>query len=128
MNVSHTKSSSTSAKNMFGSLTSAGKIEICCLVRENQTPRLPLGPTRMEGDAKTCVGRYCDLGNKNTEQLFRVSTPCVDNHHVREEESESVEESSNVCSCIVLICLYLGRIGRHDILLSANHLARAVTE
>ena len=80
----------------------------------------------MEGDAKTCVGRYCELANKNIEQLIRVSTPCVDNHH-REEEFESVEESSNVCSCIVLKCLNLGRIVRPDILLSANQLARAVT-
>ena len=65
-----------------------------CPVRENQTPRLPLGPTEMEGDAKTCVGRYCEVANKNIEQLFVVSTPCVDNHQFREEEFESVEELS----------------------------------
>ena len=99
-----------------------------CLVRENATPRLPLGPTNMEDHAKKCVGRYCELANKNIEQLFGVSTPCIDNHQFREEEIESVEELSKSCSCIVLKCLYLGRIGRLDILLSANHLARAVTE
>ena len=82
----------------------------------------------MEDHAKKCVGRYCELAKKSIEQLFGVSTPCVDNHQLGEEESESVEESSNVCSCIVLKCLYLGRIGRLDILLSANQLARAVTK
>ena len=29
----------------------------------------------MEGDAKKCVERYCELANKTTQQLFKVSTP-----------------------------------------------------
>ena len=30
----------------------------------------------MEGHAKKCVERYCELVNKTTQQLYRVSTPC----------------------------------------------------
>ena len=73
-----------------------------------------------------CVERSCELANKKTEQL-QVSTPFLDDHHF-EEELESVGELSKVCSYIVLKCLYLARIGRHDILWSVNKLARAVTK
>ena len=58
----------------------------------------------------------------------KVSTPCLDDHHFKEEELKSVEELSDVCSQIVLICLSLASIGRPDILWSVNKLARAVTK
>ena len=29
----------------------------------------------MEGHAKKCVERYCELANKTTQQLYKVSTP-----------------------------------------------------
>ena len=35
----------------------------------------------MEGHAKKCVERYCELANKTTQQLYKVSTPCIDDHH-----------------------------------------------
>ena len=59
--------------------------------------------------------------------LYEVAKPCMDDHQFREEENESVGEMSTVCPQIVLKCLYLGRIGRLDILWSVNKLARAVT-
>ena len=34
----------------------------------------------MEGHAKKCVERYCKLANKTTRQLYKVSTPCIDDH------------------------------------------------
>ena len=40
----------------------------------------------MEGHAKKCVERYCELANKKTQQLHKVSTPCVDDHDFKEEE------------------------------------------
>ena len=82
----------------------------------------------MEGHAKKCVERYCELANKSTQQLYRVSTPCIDDHHFKEEEMKSVGELSQVCSQIVLKCLYLARIGRLDILWSVNKLARSITK
>ena len=69
----------------------------------------------MEGHAKKCVERYCELANKTT-------------HHFKEEELKSVGELSKVCSQIVLKCLYLARIGRPNILWSVNKLARSITK
>ena len=63
--------------------------------------------------------------NNSTKYL---STPCIDDHHFKEEEMKSFGELSHVCSQIVLKCLYLGRIGRPDILWSVNKLARSITK
>ena len=60
------------------------------------------------------------------QQLYKVSTPCIDDHHFKEEELKSVGELSQVCSQIVLTCLYLAKIGRPDILWSVNKLARSI--
>ena len=73
------------------------------------------------------VERYCEMANKK-EQLYGVSAPCLDDHNFKEEELETVGELSDVCSLIVLKCLYLARSGRPDILWSANKLARPVTK
>ena len=82
----------------------------------------------MEDHAKKCVERYCELANKTTQQLYKVTTPFLDEHEFKEEELGSVGEVSKVCSQIVLKCLYLARIGRPDILWSVNKLARAATK
>ena len=87
------------------------------------------GPTTcMEGHAQKCVERYCELGNKTAEQLYKISHPCSDDHQLKKEELESVGDVSEVCSQIVLTCLYLARIGRLDILWSVNKLAKSVTK
>ena len=82
----------------------------------------------MEGRAKKCAELYCELVNRTNQQLYKESTPCLDDHQVKEEESTSVGELSKVCSQIVIKCLYLARIGRPDILWSVNELARAITK
>ena len=82
----------------------------------------------MEGHAHKCVERYCELANKKVEQLYKVSSPLLDDCQFKQEELESCGELSNVCSEIVLKCLYLARIGRPDILWSVNKLARSVTK
>ena len=63
-----------------------------------------------------------------TQQLFKVSTPCIDDRHFKVEEMKSIGELSHVCSQIVLKCLYLARIGRPDILWLVNKLARSITK
>ena len=80
----------------------------------------------MVSHAKKCVERYCELANKTIQQLYKVSTPCIDDHHFKEEETKPVGELSSTCSQIVLKCLYLARIGRPDILWSVNKLARSI--
>ena len=69
----------------------------------------------MEGHAKKRVERYCELANKTTEQLYKVATPCLDDHQFGEDEIGSVGELSTVCWQTVLKCIYLARIGRPDI-------------
>ena len=69
----------------------------------------------MEGRAKKCVERFCELANRTTEQLYKSATPCMDDHQVREQENGSVGKLTAVSSQIVLKYLYLARIGRPDI-------------
>ena len=45
---------------------------------------------------------------KKTQQFYKVSTPCLDDHNFKKEELEAVGELSTVCSRIVLQCLNLG--------------------
>ena len=85
-------------------------------------------PFDMEGHAKKCVERYCELANKTTQQLYKVATPCIDDHHFKEEEMKSVGKLSKVCFQIVLKCLYLARTGRPENLWSVNKLARSITK
>ena len=80
----------------------------------------------LEGRAKKCVERYCELAKKTTQQLYKISTPCIDDYHFKEEEMKSVGVLSQVCSQIVLKMFYLARIGRPDILWSVNKLARSI--
>ena len=79
----------------------------------------------MEGHVKKCVKRYCELANKTTQQLYKVSTPCIYDYHFKEEELTSVGELSKVCSQIVLKCLYLARIGRLYISWSVDSIRKA---
>ena len=112
---------------MFESTTSAGATEkLPC----SENLRISSSVSHdMEGHAKKCVERYCELANKTTQQLYKVSTPCIDDHLFEEEEElKSVGDLSEVCSQIVLKCLYLAQNGRPDILRSVNKLARAITK
>ena len=58
------------------------------------------------GNAEKCVERNYELANKTTQQFFKVATPCMDDHQLKEEDIGSVGELSTVCSQIVLKCLY----------------------
>ena len=110
---------------MFESQISAGGTE---KIPYSENLRISSWSYDMEGHAKKCVERYCELANKTTQQLYKVSIPCIDDHHFKEEEKTSVGELSQVCSQIVLKCLYLARIGRPYILWSVNKLARSITK
>ena len=100
-------------RTMFESRISSERVE---KLPFPQNLRISSWSYDMAGHAKKCVERYCELANKTTQQLYKVSTPCIDDHHLEEEETKSVGELSNTCSQIVLKYLYLARIGRLDIL------------
>ena len=53
----------------------------------------------LEGHAKKCVERDCELANKTTQQFTK--TRCMDDHQLKEEEIGSVGELSIVWSQIV---------------------------
>ena len=67
------------------------------------------------GHAKKCVEIYCELANKTTQQLHKVATPCIDDHHFKEEEMNSVEALSKVWEQFVLKCQDLARIWRNGL-------------
>ena len=102
---------------MFESRISAGGTE---KLPYSENLRISSWSYDMEGHAKKCVERYCELANKTTQQLYKVSTPCIADHHFNEEELKSGGELSKVSYQIVLKCLYLARIGRPDIIWSVN--------
>ena len=110
---------------MFESRISAGATEkLPC----SENLRISSWSYDMEGHAKKCVERYGELATRTTRQLYKVSIPCIDDHHFKEEELKSVEELSKICSQIVLKCLSLARIGRPENLWSVNKLARSITK
>ena len=82
----------------------------------------------IQGHAKKCVEKCCDLANNRAVQMYKVSTLSIDDHRLRTVEMTSVGQLSKVCSHTVLQCLYLARIGRWDTLWSVNKLARAGTK
>ena len=76
-------------RTMFESRISAGATEkLPC----SENLRISSWSYDMEGHAKKCVERYCELANKTTQQLYKVSTQCIDDHHFKEEELKSVGE------------------------------------
>ena len=101
-------------RTMFESRISAGGVE---KLPFPHNLRISSWPYDMASHAKKCAERYCELANKITQQLYKVSTPCTDDHHFK-EEMKSVGELSNTCSQIVLKC----------ILWSVNKLARSITK
>ena len=90
-------------KKMFESRVSAGATEKL-LGWEKPHAQTESWSYDMEGHAQKSVVRYDGLANKKVEQLYKVSSPCLDDHQFKQEELESV------CSQNFLECLYLARI------------------
>ena len=74
-------------RTMFESRISAGRTE---KLPYSENHRISSWSYDMEGHAKKCVERYCELANRTTQQLYKVSTPCIDDRHFKEEEMKSV--------------------------------------
>ena len=98
---------------MFESRISARATEKY-LGEKSLTQRRLRGPMTWKGMLENAFEGYCELATKNVEQIYKVSSPCLDDHQFKQEELESVGELSQVCPNIVLKCLYLARIGRPD--------------
>ena len=79
-------------RTMFESRISAGAIE---KLQCSENLSISSWCYDMEGHAKKCVERYCELANKTTQQLYKVSTPCIDDHHFKEENWKPWENCQN---------------------------------
>ena len=95
-------------RSMFESIISAGSTgKLPC----SENLRISSWSYDMEGDAKKCVERYCELANKTTQTTCKVSTPCLDDHQFKEEEVGSVGELPKVwsqnCSEMLILGTYL---------------------
>ena len=78
-------------RTMFESRISAGETEkLPC----SENLRISWWSYDMEGHAEKCVERYCELANKTIQQLYKVSIPCIDDHHFKETELKSVGDLS----------------------------------
>ena len=75
-------------RTMFESRISAGATEKLPCSENLRASSCSYG---MEGHAKKCVERYCELASRTTQQLYNVSTLCIDDHHFKEEELKSLE-------------------------------------
>ena len=115
-------------RSMFESRISAGALE---KKTTRNKPRGSLMPKRyVHGPMTWKVMQRSEwkdmrLTKKTTQQLYKVPTPCMDDHQFKEEEIGSVGDLPTVCSQIVLKCLHLARIGRPDILSSVTKLTKA---
>ena len=61
---------------------------------------------KYEGQCSKHVLR--EIANKKTEQLHKVSSPCLDDHQFKQEGSRIC------CSQVVLKCLYFGKISHKN--------------
>ena len=121
-NVKKAKILLTITRAMFESRISAGRTE---KLPYSENFCISSWSYDMEGHAKKCVERYCEPANKTTQQLYKVATPCIDDHQFKEEGTGLVGELSKVCSQIFLKCMHLARIGRLDSLWSVNKQLRS---
>ena len=112
-------------RKMFESRISAGATEKL-LGWERPHAKIVACSCDMEGHAKKCVQRYCELTNKKVEQLYKVSHPCLDDHQFKKKEE--LESFGGIVRSVLTNCLEMIVLGRPDILWSMNKLARSVTK
>ena len=73
---------------MFESRISAGGVEKLPFL---QNLRVSSWSYDKAGHAKKCVERYCELASKSTQQLYKVSTPCIDDHHFKKRKQNLLD-------------------------------------
>ena len=94
-------------RDMFESRISAGaKEKLPTTLGKLDAETMSSWSYHMEGHAKKCVERQSEPAKKTTEQIYKVATPCMDDHQFKEEENGSVGELSIACSYIVCIGSY----------------------
>ena len=62
---------------------------------------------KLIGIQEGCKSQVMDASEsakKTIQQLYKISTPCIDDHHFKGKEMKSVGELSQVCSQNVIKC------------------------
>ena len=114
---------------MFESRISAGATIIAGVAKKTSRANRSVVLRRGRTCSKNALSDTVNWQTRKwSNQLYKVSSLCLDDHQFKQDKLESVGELSEVCSQIVLKCLYLARIGRPDILWSVSKLARSVTK
>ena len=112
-------------RTMFESRISAGGTE---KLPFPQNLRISSWSCDMEGHSKKSVERDCELATKTSQQLHKVSSPCIDTPSLQRRRVEIRGRIVKVCSQNVLKCVYLARIGPPENLWSVNKFARSITK
>ena len=99
----------TKYRDMFEALISAGAKE---KLPTKASGRLDAEITSswshdMEGHAKKCVERFCELAIKTTQQLYKVATPCMDDHQFKEAENEPEKCLQSASNLFSNVCIWL---------------------
>ena len=95
----------------------------------SQNNRISSWSYDMEGHAKKCVERYRELANKTTQQLYKKSTPYIDDHHFKKVRRNKicwriVNYMHSNCSEMLI----LGKNWTTWYLWPVNKLARPITK
>ena len=69
--------------------------------------KLQRGPTTWKDMPENAWNDIVNWRTKKIEQIHKVSSPCLDDHRIKKEELKHKGELPEVCSHIVLQCLYL---------------------
>ena len=82
----------------------------------------------MTGHCVSAIHKYLDLSGLKEDDLKLVSTPCIDDNMLSDEDMTIEGKLNPVAAKVVLTALYLARHNRPDIYWSVNHLARNITK
>ena len=66
----------------------------CCFGREKQSQKLPPGSVIWKDMRRNASNDAANFGKKHIKQLCSVSTPCINDHHIKEEDLVMVGELS----------------------------------
>ena len=82
----------------------------------------------MRACAKGIVDFFCGMTGTVKEKLRSVTTPCLPESNMTDEELAKVGELSSIPSRILMRCLWLSRLARPDIAFAVQRLASRVTK
>ena len=86
------------------------------------------GPMTWKVTQRNACERYCEFANQTTEQLYKVTTPCMDDHQSKEEENMDQWQNYLLFARTLFWNVFFSHVLVDWYLWSVNKLARAVTK